>query len=207
MSDPSSALDPKADPSLPPNEEWLAVGKVIGTYGLKGEVKVFPDSDFPERFTKPGLRWLRFPTQPSQIKEVSLIKGRFVNQKGIYVVKLADISYRDQAEALQGAEFLVRRCDRPTLAEGEYYLSDLIGLEVLYHQSKQRVGTVVKIASAGNDLLEIQLFSSTTQTVLIPFVPALVPIVDIENRRIEIAPPKGLLPDSSEPSQRKKPLS
>lgn len=174
-------------------EEWLEIGTIIGAHGLNGEVKVFPDSDFPERFTQPGLRWLSTSQNSSMPEEIQLLKGRFIERKGIYVIKLANINYRDQSEALKGAKLLVRSNDRPTLADGEYYLADLIGLTVIDQQTQAVVGSVVSIASAGNDLLEVQL-TDTTKTVLIPFVPALVPIVDIAARRIEITPPQGLIP-------------
>lgn len=184
-------------PNLPDDstfEEWLEVGTIIGAHGLNGEVKVFPDSDFPERFVQPGIRWLAHPSNSSAPEAIQLLKGRFLERKGIYVIKLANVNIRDQSEALKGFKVLVRSNDRPTLAEGEYYLSDLMGLTVVDHQTQTVVGLVVSIASAGNDLLEIQL-ADTTKTVLLPFVSALVPIVDIANKRIEITPPKGLIPE------------
>lgn len=174
-------------------EEWLEVGHVVGAHGLNGEVKIYPDSDFPERFTQPGLRWLRSSSQESSPREIQLIKGR-CGHKGLYVVRFAGIQFRDQAEALKGWSVLVKSCDRPTLEAGEYYLSDLIGLAIVDHHTQSVIGKVVKIASAGNDLLEVQLLKEAHQTVLIPFVSALVPVVDIENQRIEILPLKGLLP-------------
>ena len=44
------------------NEDWLSVGKIVGVHGLQGELRVNPASDFPERFTAPGPRWLRPPS-------------------------------------------------------------------------------------------------------------------------------------------------
>ncbi|BDM81808.1 ribosome maturation factor RimM [Acaryochloris marina MBIC10699] len=189
----SDSLSPDL-PNDDTSEEWLEVGTIVGAHGLNGEVKVYPDSDFPERFTQPGLRWLVSPTEASTPEEIQLIRGRFVERKGIYVVKLANVNFRDQSEALKGTKLLVRSNDRPTLAEGEYYLSDLIGVTVVDHQTQAVVGSVVSLASAGNDLLEIQL-DNTTKTILLPFVSALVPIVDIATKRIEITPPKGLIPE------------
>lgn len=177
-------------------DEWLEVGKIVGVHGLKGEVKIFPDSDFPERFVQPGPRWLRFPPHHSTLEEVQLIKGRFIQRKGIYVVKFAGIDYRDQADAWQGASVLVQSSDRPILSEGEYYLSDLIGLTVIEQRTKAVVGSVVSLASAGNDLLEIQPVDSSAKTVLVPFVSALVTVVDLDNKIIEISPPQGLIPEN-----------
>lgn len=176
--------------------EWLEIGKIVGAHGLEGEVKVYPDSDFPERFEQPGRRWLRFPKSPATVKEIGLTKGRMVSSKGLYVVKFANINHRDQAEALKGAILLVQGSDRPTLDAGEYYVSDLVGLQVIEQSTQTLIGSVVSIANAGNDLLEIQLTDPSAPTVLIPFVPAIVPVVDIDNQTIEISPPKGLIPES-----------
>ena len=41
------------------SDNWLSVGKIVGVQGLQGELRVNPASDFPERFTAPGPRWLR----------------------------------------------------------------------------------------------------------------------------------------------------
>ena len=57
--------------------EWLEVGTITSPQGLKGELRVYPDSDFPERFTKAGTRWLQHRDRDA-IKEVQLEKGRYL---------------------------------------------------------------------------------------------------------------------------------
>lgn len=178
----------------PEPSEWLCVGRIIGAHGLRGEVKVKPFSDFPERFTVAGSRWLRSPRQP-QPYAVTLVRGRFLPRAEQFVVAFAEVSDRTAAEALKGAEILVPASDRPPLAANEYHLMDLIGLAV-YHQGEQ-VGEVVGLVNAGNDLLEVRLLNPAPKApplVYIPFVPAIVPVIDLKARRIEIDPPLGLLP-------------
>lgn len=178
----------------PEPSEWLCVGQIIGAHGLRGEVKVKPFSDFPERFTVAGSRWLRSPRQP-QPYAVTLVRGRFLPRAEQFVVAFAEVSDRTAAEALKGAEILVPASDRPSLAANEYHLMDLIGLAV-YHQGKP-VGEVVGLVNAGNDLLEVRLLDPAQEApllVYIPFVPAIVPVIDLTARRIEIDPPLGLLP-------------
>lgn len=170
---------------------WLQIGKIVSPQGLRGEVRVYPDSDFPERFESSGTRWLwRAGEEPQPIE---LISGRYIEGKGLYVLKLAGIDDCDRAEALRGWLLLVPESDRPTsLSEDEYHVLDLIGLEVFNQLTQAVVGKVVDIIPAGNDLLEVKL-DSQTKTVLIPFVRAIAPVVDLENGRIEIIPPAGLL--------------
>jgi 16S rRNA processing protein RimM len=187
---------------------WLEIGKIVAPQGMKGELRVYPDTDFPDRFLVPGLRWLLRPnaTEP---EEVELITGRFIEGKNLYVIQLADVKYRDQAEELRGCKLLVPQSDRPSLGEDEYHLMDLVGLPVFMQDGGEFIGTVVDLINAGNDLLEVRLEeeegnkemggqgdkekSNLPKNVLIPFVKPIVPVVDLEAGRIEITPPDGLL--------------
>ena len=200
---------------------WLEIGRIIAPQGLDGEVRVYPDSDFPERFEEPGQRWLLRPgeTEPQPIE---LLRGRYIEGKGLYVVELAGVENRNQAEALRDCRLLVPESDRPALGEDEYHVLDLIGLEVFNQLTGETLGTVVDIIPAGNDLLEVKLHAAPvsptsepddsgatttkpgkkrkpqpkplkSKTVLIPFVKAIAPVVDLEAGRIEITPPPGLL--------------
>ncbi|MEA5463972.1 ribosome maturation factor RimM [Leptothoe sp. PORK10 BA2] len=180
--------------------EWLPIGRIVGPHGLNGEVRVYPDSDFPERFEQPGERWLLKPgaTTPNPIK---LIKGRFQDGKGLYILKLAGINHRDQAEALRDAKLLVAADHRLPLEPDEFHVGDLMGLAVILQTTGEQIGTVTDVYRAGNDLLEVALTPQTPtgnaqeppRTVLIPFVEAIVPVVDLTQGRVEITPPDGLL--------------
>lgn len=170
--------------------DLIAVGKVVGVQGLRGEVRIYPDSDFPERFVVPGQRWLQHPGKAAP-QAVQLLSGRYLDGKGLYIVQFEGITDRDQAETLRGAQLMVPASDRPPLEPDEFHVSDLLGLKVYDQASQTLVGTVVNVIPAGNDLLEVQ--RSPQSTVLIPFVLAIVPLVDLQQRRIEITPPAGLI--------------
>jgi 16S rRNA processing protein RimM len=167
-------------------EELMVVGKVVGAQGLKGELRILPLSDFPERFTKPGERWLQRRKDPA--RPIELLSGRQLPGKELFVVRFAGIDSREAAEALVGEELVVKACDRPKLAKGEFHLLDLVGLEVRLEGTA--IGTVSNLIHAGNDLLEIDLDG---RQVLIPFVEAIVPVVEMEQGWIGITPPPGLL--------------
>ena len=187
-------------PNPHPLTDWLVIGRIVGPHGLNGEVRVYPDSDFPERFEQPGERWLLKPgaNKPEPIK---LIKGRFQEGKGLYILKLAGINYRDQAEALRDAQLLVPAGARLPLEPGEFHVGDLLGLAVILQATGKQIGTVVDVYRAGNDLLEVALASDyletagndQSRTVLIPFVEAIVPVVDLTQGQVEITPPRGLI--------------
>ncbi|MEC4812710.1 MAG: ribosome maturation factor RimM [Scytonema sp. PMC 1069.18] len=183
--------------STPVPDGWLEIGKIVAPQGLRGEMRVLSASDFPERFEVPGKRWLLRPGE-REPQLVELLSGRNIEGKNLYIIELAGVDDRNQVEELRGCKLLVPQSDRPELEEDEYHVVDLIGLPVFMQESGALVGTVVDVISAGNDLLEVQLHQETQgeknqKTVLIPFVKAIVPIVDLETSRIEMTPPEGLL--------------
>lgn len=202
--------------------DWIEIGTIVAPQGLHGQVRVYPNSDFPERFLEPGQRWVQRPGK-LEPEPIEFLGGRYIPGKGIYAVQLAGVDNIDQAEALRGCHLFVSASDRPYLEAGEFYVRDLVGLEVFYQETGEMLGTVVDIIPAGNDLLEVELLQqpgeeenlaaaevavtvhkdrrkkhkqrsikSKPKTVLIPFVESIVPIVEIANRRLEITPPPGL---------------
>ncbi len=191
---PGSVADDAAD-------DWLVVGRVVGAQGLQGELRMLPRTDFPERFTRPGRRWLRLRQEAP--RPVQLLSGRQLPGRELFIVRLEGIASREAAEALVSQELLVSADDRPRLAEGEFHLLELQGLEVRLAPTGTPIGTVVDLIHAGNDLLEVELNDSAGITpaggqakrrrVLIPFVEPIVPRVEVGEGWLEITPPPGLL--------------
>ena len=174
----------------PDSEDWLPVGRVVGAQGLKGELKINPSTDFPERFTRPGPRWLT-PSRGGAPREVVLISGRQLPGRSLFIVRLEGVNDRASAETLIGNDVLVRSDDRPALADGEFHLLDLVGLEARLQPEGASLGTVKDLISAGNDLLKIQ--RPDGRTLLIPFVEAIVPEVHLKDGWLLLTPPPGLL--------------
>lgn len=200
--------------------EWIEIGTIVAPQGLYGELRVYPNSDFPERFLREGTRWLQDP-DTGDIEAKELLGGRYIPGKNLYVIALEDIEDRSSAEALRDYRILVPKSDRPELEEGEFHVADLLDLEVYLQQTGENIGIVTEIFNTGHDLLEVTLHKQPEPkpvtnpdlsqisrrskrkkykqkktkpvTILIPFVTEIVPIVDIENNRIEINPPEGLI--------------
>ena len=135
--------------------DLLEVGRLVSAQGLQGELRLNPLSDFPERFTVPGQRWLQGRTGPA--KAVTLLSGRQLPGRELYVLRLEGVNDRSSAEALVGHALLVPASDRPPLAEGEFHLLDLVGLEVRLLADGGVIGRVTDLLHAGNDLLEVEL--------------------------------------------------
>lgn len=184
-------------------EELITIGTIVSPHGLKGEVKVYTDSDFLERFETPGKRWLKRPdTEHKEL--VTLTRGYPLPGKNFYVVTFKEVTTRNEAEALRKSQLFVNKDDRPLLEENEFHVADLIDLAVIDQTTENQIGHVVDLYTAGNDLLVValeppfveQYFADKPKAktqVLIPFVEEIVPIVDLTNGRLVVNLPPGLL--------------
>ena len=198
---------PQASGSAGDPGDLLEVGRLVSAQGLQGELRLNPLSDFPERFTVPGQRWLQGRTGPA--KAVTLLSGRQLPGRELYVLRLEGVNDRSSAEALVGHALLVPASDRPPLAEGEFHLLDLVGLEVRLLADGRVIGRVTDLLHAGNDLLEVDLAAypepgqpgeaakpagpTKPRLILIPFVEPIVPEVHLAEGWLGITPPPGLL--------------
>ena len=174
------------------NDDWLVVGVITSVHGLDGKLKIKSLSDFDERFTKPGQRWLRKNQEKPILFE--LISGFKQPGKEIYIVKLKNVDNRTQAESLKNYKFLIKADDIPKLDEGEFHISQLINLKVKIFENNEFkvIGEVCDFDNEKNSLLKVKL-TETNKEVLIPFVTEIIPEVDLENKFLIITPPKGLL--------------
>jgi len=170
-------------------DKWMSIGDIVAPHGLRGDIRIKPSSDFPERFTKPGKRWIQktneFPT------EINLKKGTLIPGKSIYVLSIEGISNRFSAEKIIGWKLVIPVDSRPMLSKEEYHYFDLIGLEARRGAKKTVIGYVTDLIKGGNDLLEIELVEG--KKVLVPFVKEIVPEIEIKEKWLLINPPPGLL--------------
>lgn len=190
---------------------WLEIGKIVSPQGLQGKVKVYSLNNLGDMLEQSGEFHIQSP-QNSQLETIEIISGYQVPGKNLYLITIAGIEDRNEAAALQGCKILIQESEITLASEDEYYISQLINLEVYHQVTGENIGIVNSIFYAGNDLLEIKLHQQPTAvkssqskskkgkpkksnpvTVLIPFVKEIVPIVDLKTGRIEIQPPEGLL--------------
>ncbi len=172
--------------------EWLIVGLITSCHGINGQVKVKSLSDFEERFSKPGIRWLQKENEnPSKIE---LSSGFKQPGKETFIIKLQGINTRNDAEKLKKYKILVKTNKLPKLKKEEFHLMELINLQVKISDKHELkiIGKVIDLENEKNNLLVIKLFKNHKK-VLVPFVKEIVPSVDIKNNFLIIKPPKGLL--------------
>ncbi len=170
-------------------DKWMSIGEIVAPQGLRGDIRIKPSTDFPERFTKPGKRWIQKTDElPTEIK---LTKGTLIPGKSIYVLSIEGVSSRSSAEEIIGWKFVIPIDSRPRLSKDEYHYFDLIGLEARRGPKKALIGHVTDLIKGGNDLLEIELVEG--KKVLVPFVKEIVPEIEIKEKWLLIKPPPGLL--------------
>ena len=172
--------------------KWLVVGLITSPHGINGKVKVKSLSDFEERFTEPGRRWIQ--KEKETPREMVLTSGYKQPGKEFFIVSFKNIINRNQSEQLKKYKILVKSETLPKLKKEEFHLTELINLEVklLENNELKKIGKVLNLENEKNNLLVIQLFKNQKK-VLIPFVKEIVTLIDVKNKFLIIDPPKGLL--------------
>jgi 16S rRNA processing protein RimM len=164
----------------------VLIGRIARPHGLKGQVFVNPETDFIEERFAPGSRmWTRRAgVVESLVVAVSRIQG------GRPVVGFAGCERIEDVEPFAGCELRIPERDLQPLGPGQYYEHQLAGC-LVETVAGDRVGTVLKVEGglAGSCLV----VAGERGEVLIPFVAAICPEVDVVARRIRINPPDGLL--------------
>jgi len=146
------------------------MGRVAGHYGVRGWIRV----QRPEAALADCGRWW-IGGQEYPVEETK-------EHSGALLAKLSGIDSREAALKLKGSEVAVRRESLPKPDEGKYYLTDLVGLEVVNEQG-QALGVVRRIFTNGaQEVMEVVGDRSR----LLPWVPAIVKGVDLEKKQIDV---------------------
>ncbi|OYT75188.1 MAG: 16S rRNA processing protein RimM [Armatimonadetes bacterium JP3_11] len=179
---------------------WVTVGVVMRPFGIRGELKVRLETDFPERF-QPGARlywWLPPRPETPSTDEAPPPRGKkpprtmrpqecFVKSARWHgdhlVLTLEGVETRDQAERLRGAWLMIPPEERMPLEEGQYYIDDLIGMEV-FTETGERVGKLKNVRQgAAYDFYDIGAYT-------LPAVEEYILEVDVPNRRMVVRLPE-----------------
>ena len=168
-----------------PGAARLEVGRIGRAHGLRGEVSIEVRTDVPEqRFVEGRV----FATEPASAGPLTLSGVR--DHNGVLLLTFEGSQDRSAAEALRGVLLLVDTdlSDEPDA----WYESELVGLAVQAPDGAP-LGEVLRLDSTGaQDLLVVR--AAGGEEVLVPFVTALVPVVDVPGRRVVVDPPGGLFP-------------
>lgn len=166
-------------------EQYLEIGKVVSTHGLRGELRVDPWCDSPQflcqfktLYLKKGETKLSVSSRP---------------HKTIAIVKAKGIDTIEEAEKLRGRVLYINRSDA-RLAPGEYFIQDLMGLDVIDIDTSKSYGKITDVLKTGaNDVYQVTDEKKTDY--LIPVIDDVVKEIDINGGKVLIKPLKGIFDD------------
>lgn len=165
--------------------EYLSIGQIVNTHGFKGEVKIYPLTDDMGRFEKLKEVYLEENNELVKHKVESI---KFL--RSTVAVKLSGIDSEEAANKLKGSYIKVDRKSAVKLPKGAYFICDLIGLEV-YDENVQLLGTVKDVLQTGSN--DVYVVQSKDKDILIPALKDVVRKIDLENKKIMVEMPEGLI--------------
>ena len=163
--------------------EFICIGKLHRTHGIKGDMVLDPMTDFPERIKRGRVVYLGNDHIPLTIARV--------REKMPYLL----VGFKEFTDETQAAEFrntyvYVKTTDLPELPEGEYYFHQLIGLEAVNPEGKH-IGILSEILETGaNDVYVIRKDDGSEE--LVPDVPQYIQQIDVPNHVIKIDFPEWI---------------
>ena len=159
--------------------QYLMIGEVLKPQGIRGEVKVKPYAANHEDFR----RWKKLYLQE---KDGSYAPIKAVCSRvhdGFAYVTLGECASIEDAEKLRGRQLFIDRAQAGKLAEGEVFLSDLIGCEAVDEQGNT-LGTLTDVLQHG--AVDVYVFKTSKGTLMAPALKAVFPTVDVAARRIDV---------------------
>jgi 16S rRNA processing protein RimM len=181
-------------------EQWIVVARLVRPQGRHGELLADILTDFPERFSeRHSLALLPANSTKVPIRQVTL-EHHWLH-KGRVVLKFAGVDSISDAELLRGLDVAIPREQRAVLDDDSVYIADLIGCQVFDMDRDHGAHLVGEIIDVDREITSTALFvirpsgslPGGQEELLVPFAKAYLRRVDLENKRIEMSLPEGLL--------------
>lgn len=171
------------------------MGSITRPHGLMGVVKMRPETDDPGRLENIDTLYLGETEDGLKPCTVQSIGFQPFKAGLAVLLELQGVEGREAAEAMAGVTVWAREQDLPPLEEGEVFLSDLVGLKVM--AEGREVGEVVDVLELpAHPTLSVRRLDGSLA--MVPFVPDLVPDVDLEAGYLSVVPLDGLLEGEAE---------
>ena len=170
-------------------KEFLECGKIVSVHGLRGDVRVQPWGDSPEDLCALKTLYLDGGKTAVEVERARV-------QKNMVLLKLRGCDTPEAAQALRNKVLYIHR-SQESLEEGQYYLQDLLGMQVYDADTGKLYGELCDWSETGaNDVYHIRFADGKER--LIPAIPQVIVKVDVEGERMENRPLKGLFDDEPE---------
>lgn len=167
-------------------DNYLRVGVISSTHGVKGEVKVYPTTDDPQRFKE--LKQVFLDTGGNLIP-LDIEGVKFFKQ--MVILKFKGLDNINDVEKYRNKDLLITRDNAVKLEEGEYFIYDLIDSDV-FTENGERLGILTEvITNAANDVYVVKMDNG--KELLLPAIEECILNVDIENKKVNVHLMNGLL--------------
>jgi 16S rRNA processing protein RimM len=166
--------------------DWIPVGKLARTHGLKGELKFYPHD--PEDFDFADGQTVKLEATEKLLK-VEAIRGANVP----FIVKFEGIDNIEIAKPLTGQEVLAKREDFQSLPEGEYYRFEIEGLEVFDEEGCSH-GVIAGIIPTGSN--DVYVVQNGDREWMLPMIDSVVKSIDLEQGKLVFHHIEGLIEDT-----------
>jgi len=168
-------------------QEFLEIGQIVNTFGIKGMVKIKPFTDDIKRFDR--LKKVYIETGKTK-KEYEVEEVKY--HKDMVLIKFKGIDKVEDAEMLRNSYLKVARKDEPELEEGTYYIADLIGLNV-YSDDGNLLGKVDDIFNNGGKCDIYAVKDKTGKQILLPAISDVIKEINLNDGKIVVHLIKGLI--------------
>ncbi len=170
----------------------VCLGAFAGAHGVKGDALVKTFTETPENVVSYG------PVETEDGARRFTLTFIREAKPGFAIVRAAEITDREDAEALKGKRFYVGRAALPDLNNDEFYLDDLVGLSV-FDEAGAPAGRVAAVHNFGaGDLIELSEIPGANGTRMIPFIREAVPLVDLVEHRLTVS--RAAIEDTNTPT-------
>lgn len=174
-------------------DKYFTVGVMTKPHGLRGEMKVFPRTDFPEKRFKTGSKLYVRPEGQSPIAEVEVRTGR--PQNNMWIVGFKGLQSIGDVERWRGMELAVAEEQLQPLPEGTYYIHQLVGLQV-YTEDDTYLGELKEVLTPGANDVYVVRAPGTKRDILLPAIPDCILKVDLDRQQMLVHILPGLLDDT-----------
>lgn len=166
-------------------KDFLEIGKIVGTHGVRGMIRIQPWSDNGDFLTK----FKNFYLENGKTK---IEMDKITPHGNVVISAIKGVNTIEDAEKLRNQILYIKRSDA-RLPEGRYFVSEIIGSKVIDAETDEQIGTLTDVSQTGaNDVWHIK---KGEKEYLVPAIPDVVIDVDIDNDVVKIKLLKGIFDD------------
>ena len=167
-------------------DEYLEIGQIVNSYGIKGFLKVVPFTDDITRFEKLKTVYIQYK---NNLEEVEIEEVKF--HKNLVLLKVKGVNTIEDTLKYKNCYLKINRKDAVVLPEDTYFIVDLIGTKV-YDQDENNIGTIIDVFPTGsNDVYVVK--NELGKQILLPAISSVIKQVDIPNKKMKVNLIEGLV--------------